>query len=53
MSKKETFNSLYRIIKIGSRSFLISLIGVIICAIANYGLNYTLGLFSQVGLQQV
>ncbi len=53
MSKKETLNTLYRIVKIGSKSFLISLFGVILCALANYGLNYTLGLLSQVGLEQV
>lgn len=53
MSKKETLNVIYRIMKIGSKSFLISLVGVILCAVANYGLNLSLGLFSQVGLNQV
>lgn len=53
MKKSNTLKTIYQIAKIGSSSFVVSLIGVILCSLANYGLSLVIGLFSQAGLDQV
>lgn len=56
MNKQDNIKTIKNIIsisKIGSYYFLISLFGVVLCSLGNYGLSLVLGLISQEGLNQV
>lgn len=52
MKQSQSLNQVYRISKIGSWMFLISLVGVIIQGLVNFIFSLILGLVSQEGLRQ-